>query len=78
MLFPEVQELCLEYTGQGTQGSGRGRGLAKTLVEAIREAIQGGLKSVRALRGGVDHFERRHCDRLKRGIQRPQLPGFQR
>jgi len=48
--FPEVQELCLGYTGEGTKGSGSGRDLAGEIAAAIWEAIESGVKE-------VTHFE---------------------
>lgn len=50
LLFPEVEEICLGYTGAGTGGAGAGRRLARILAEGIWEAIEGGTTSVR-------HFE---------------------
>lgn len=48
--FPEVEELCLGYTGAGTTGSGSGRLLAGLVAQALWEAIQSGLKE-------ITHFE---------------------
>jgi hypothetical protein len=48
--FPEVQELCLGYTGAGTKGSGAGHGLARDIADAIWEAIQAGMTE-------ITHFE---------------------
>lgn len=48
--FPEAEELCLGYTEVGTRGSGSGRGLAKIIFEAIREAIDAGVTE-------LSHFE---------------------
>ena len=48
--FPEVEELCLGYTGAGTKGSGSGRDLAKLIASSIWEAIEAGVKE-------ITHFE---------------------
>ena len=58
-LFPEVQELCLGYTGQGTAGSGSGKQLSEVIVEALWDAVKAGVKEithfeeVRILREGI-------------------------
>lgn len=43
LALPEVQELCLGYTGGGTGGSGSGPKIARLIAEAMSEAIQAGL-----------------------------------
>lgn len=59
LLFPEVQELCLGYTGSGTNGLGSGKTVAKAVAEALWEAVLAGIKEishfeeVRLLREGV-------------------------
>ncbi len=50
LVFPEVEELCLGYTGIGTKGSGSGSGFSKLIVGAIWESIQAGVKE-------ISHFE---------------------
>lgn len=46
----EVSELCLGYTGSGTQGSGSGRGLARQMARGLRAAVRQGIDR-------LDHFE---------------------
>jgi hypothetical protein len=48
--FPEVEELCLGYTGQGTGGLGSGRDIAKTIATALWQAISQGVADLK-------HFE---------------------
>lgn len=50
MCFPEVAELCLGYTGDGTSGSGSGREIGRTITAAMWAAIKSGTTS-------VSHFE---------------------
>ena len=50
MRFPEVEELCLGYASSGTKGSGTGAGFAATIVGALWQAIQAGVKE-------ITHFE---------------------
>lgn len=49
-VLPEVEELCLGYTGAGTARSGAGRKLARLVTEAMWEAIEAGITEIR-------HFE---------------------
>lgn len=44
LTFKEPKELCLGYTAKGTGGSGGGLGYAKTIAEAIENAIRRGLQ----------------------------------
>ena len=48
--LPEVEELCLGYTGDGTGGVGSGIELATTIAAAIWEAIEAGIIE-------IEHFE---------------------
>src|SRR5262249_16694048 len=48
--FPEVSELCLGYTGAGTNGSGSGSGLARIIAGALWEAVRAGVEE-------ITHFE---------------------
>lgn len=48
--LPEVEELCLGYTGAGTGGAGTGKGFAKVMAGALWEAIKAGLEE-------ITHFE---------------------
>jgi hypothetical protein len=57
--FPEVEELCLGYTGKGTKGSGSGKAVAKDIAEALWEAVQEGIKE-------ITHFE--EVQLLREGI----------
>jgi hypothetical protein len=51
LLFPEVPELCLGYSGpRGTDGSGSGRGFSKVIADGIFESIRAGIIH-------VEHFE---------------------
>ncbi|MFL6763939.1 MAG: hypothetical protein ACJ8FO_01945 [Sphingomicrobium sp.] len=50
LAFPEVEELCLGFTAEGTGGAGSGRDIAIQIAGAIWIAIQQGLKS-------LAHFE---------------------
>jgi hypothetical protein len=50
LVFPEVQELCLGYTSQGTSGSGSGVELARLTAAGMWKAIETGLKE-------ITHFE---------------------
>lgn len=50
LLFPEAEEFCLGYTGEGTKGAGSGRGFAAIIASALWEAIQAGIKE-------ITHFE---------------------
>lgn len=50
LVFPEVPELCLGYTSEGTKGSGSGSGFASLIAAALWEAIEAGLKE-------ITHFE---------------------
>lgn len=59
LVFPEVEELCLGYTGIGTKGSGSGAGFSKLISEAIWQSIQVGVKE-------ITHFE--EISLLKEGI----------
>ena len=57
--FPEVEELCLGYTGAGTRGSGSGFLLSHVVASALWEAVQAGLIE-------ITHFEEIHI--LREGI----------
>lgn len=48
--FPEVKELCLGYTAEGTDGLGSGPKLAKLIADGLMEAIRAGLHE-------ITHFE---------------------
>jgi len=48
--FPEVEELCLGYTSEGTDGLGSGPKLAKLIAGGLKEAIKAGLNE-------ISHFE---------------------
>jgi len=48
--LPEVEELCLGYTGAGTGGAGAGKGFAKVMAGALWEAVQAGVEE-------ITHFE---------------------
>jgi hypothetical protein len=48
--FPEVEELCLGYTSEGTDGLGSGPKLAKLIAGGLKEAIKAGLNE-------ITHFE---------------------
>lgn len=48
--FPEMEELCLGYTGQGTGGLGSGMEFANLMADAMWEAIEAGTKE-------LSHFE---------------------
>ena len=50
LLFREVEEICLGYTGEGTSGSGSGAKFAKTIAEALWEAVAAGITE-------ITHFE---------------------
>lgn len=50
LVFREPKELCLGYTSKGTSGLGSGFGYARSIGEAISEAIRRGLEHPR-------HFE---------------------
>jgi hypothetical protein len=50
LLLPEVEELCLGYTGGGTGGLGSGPELAASIAAAIWEAIEVGMNR-------IEHFE---------------------
>ncbi len=50
LLFPEVEEVCLGYTGGGTAGSGSGVFLGRVIASALWEAVEAGLTEIR-------HFE---------------------
>lgn len=50
MQFPEPKETCLGYAAQGTSGSGSGRGYARSIVNAMCDAIGRGVVELR-------HFE---------------------
>ena len=50
LVFPEVAEICLGYTGHGTRGSGSGRRLGQMMALALWEAIQAGVTE-------ITHFE---------------------
>lgn len=50
ILFPEVEELCLGYTSQGTGGAGSGGEVATSIASSIWNAINQGVQSLR-------HFE---------------------
>src|SRR6266480_3391604 len=50
LLSPELEEICLGYTAQGTKGSGSGLKLARDIAKAVWEAIQAGLTE-------ITHFE---------------------
>lgn len=64
LFFPEVEELCLGYTGVGTKGSGSGSGFSKLIAEAIWQSIQAGVKE-------ITHFE--EISLLKEGIGADRL-----
>ena len=61
--FPEVEELCLGYTAEGTGGSGSGPKLAKLIASGLKEAIQAGLEE-------ITHFEEIGILREKIGADR--------
>jgi len=48
--FPEVEELCLGYTAEGTGGAGSGKDIARQIAQAIWTAIDLGTES-------LSHFE---------------------
>lgn len=48
--FPEVEELCLGYTSEGTDGLGSGPKIANLIAEGLMEAIRAGLHE-------ITHFE---------------------
>ena|SRR5271165_5686557 len=48
--FPEVEELCLGYTSEGTDGLGSGPKIATLIAEGLMEAIGAGLRE-------ITHFE---------------------
>ena len=50
LYFPEVEEVCLGYTSEGTRGAGSGRGLANIITRALYEAIRAGVRE-------ITHFE---------------------
>ena len=50
LLFREVEEICLGYTGDGTSGSGSGATFAKVIAGALWEAVSAGLQE-------ITHFE---------------------
>lgn len=50
LCFPEVEELCLGYSSASTKGAGSGKGFAKLMASAIKDAIKAGLKK-------IEHFE---------------------
>ncbi len=50
LVFPEVEELCLGYTGKGTSGAGSGRGFAHLIATALWNAIIAGVIE-------ITHFE---------------------
>ena len=50
LAFPEVEELCLGYTSEGTDGLGSGPKIAKLIAEGLTGAIRAGLRE-------ITHFE---------------------
>lgn len=50
LLFPEVEELCLGYTNEGTGGAGSGKEVARQIASGLWAAIQQGIKDLK-------HFE---------------------
>lgn len=50
LIFPEVSELCLGYTGEDVQGAGAAAGFARQVAGAMWEAVQAGVAELR-------HFE---------------------
>jgi hypothetical protein len=48
--FPEVEELCLGYTAEGTDGLGSGPKIAKLIADGLMQAIRAGLHE-------ITHFE---------------------
>lgn len=50
LVFPEAEEFCIGYSGSSTKGAGSGRGFAKTIAEALWEAVSAGIEH-------LNHFE---------------------
>ena len=50
LLFREVEEICLGYTGEGTSGSGSGVAFARIIAESLWEAVLAGIQE-------ITHFE---------------------
>lgn len=50
LLFREVEEICLGYTGEGTSGSGSGATFARIIAESLWEAVLAGIQE-------ITHFE---------------------
>ncbi|MCP3032376.1 hypothetical protein LF817_13605 [Halobacillus sp. A1] len=50
LTFPEVDEICLGYSGNSTGGSGTGEGFSENIASSIHKAIDVGMKE-------FNHFE---------------------
>ena len=64
LLFPEIEELCLGYTSEGTGGLGSGKEVARAIASAIWRAIDTGVHDLR-------HFE--EVQLFQKGINRDRI-----
>jgi hypothetical protein len=63
LVFPEVEELCLGYTKEGTSGLGSAAEMARLIAGGLWEAIEAGLEE-------ITHFEEIGIFREKIGADR--------